>query len=417
MKHLVSMVLLIVVAPLAMAADLRQARPEAVGMSSERLDRIRPFMQQYIDDGKLVGIQTLVARRGRIVHFETVGDLDRNTGAPIEDDSLFRIYSMTKPVVTLAAMMLHEEGKFGLEDPIAKYLPAFRDVRVLVDGELVDVDHPPTIRELMSHSAGLTYGVFGNTEVDKMYREKVSMFQRDRQTDLEEFVETLGTVPLLYQPGTRWVYSVSVDVLGRLIEVVSGQPLDEFLDERLFTSLGMDDTFFEVPADKVDRFGTNHSLNREGELIVTDNPETSQYTRPVTFFSGGGGLVSTTEDYLRFSQMMLNGGELNGVRIVSPKTVEIMTINHLADGITSGFGERPGVAGTFGFGLGFGVATEAPRTQLGSKGTYTWGGAAGTVFWIDPEEDLVAILMVQMMRNPYPLRREFSNLVYSAIEE
>lgn len=417
MKHLVSMVLLIVVAPLAMAADLRQARPEAVGMSSERLDRIRPFMQQYIDDGKLVGIQTLVARRGRIVHFETVGDLDRNTGAPIEDDSLFRIYSMTKPVVTLAAMMLHEEGRFSLEDPIAKYLPAFRDVKVLEDGALVDVDHPPTIRELMSHSAGLTYGVFGNTDVDKMYREKVSMFQRDRQTDLAEFVETLGTVPLLYQPGTRWVYSVSVDVLGRLIEVVSGQPLDEFLDERLFTPLGMDDTFFEVPADKVDRFGTNHSLNREGKLIVTDAPETSQYTRPVTFFSGGGGLVSTTMDYLRFSQMMLNGGELNGVRIVSPKTVEIMTINHLADGITSGFGERPGVAGTFGFGLGFGVATEAPRTQLGSKGTYTWGGAAGTVFWIDPEEDLVAILMVQMMRNPYPLRTEFSNLVYSAIEE
>ncbi|MEX0942276.1 MAG: serine hydrolase domain-containing protein [Pseudomonadales bacterium] len=407
----VILVLSILVWGSASAADLDRTKPSRVGMSAERLERIKPVMQQYIDEGKLAGITTVVARKGKIVQFETVGKLNLDTGEPLGADSLFRIYSMTKPIVTTAAMILHEEGKFNLNDPVAKYLPAFKDTKVLVDGQEVDATHQFTIRELMSHTAGLTYGIFGDTEVDKAYREANIL----RNEDLEEMVEALGQIPLQYQPGTRWHYSVSVDVLGRLIEVVAGQPLDEFLEARIFAPLGMQDTFFEVPTSKVARFGTNHVRNKEGELTVMDRPETSNYTKNVTFFSGGGGLVSTAMDYIKYSQMMLNGGELNGVRIVSPKTVEIMSTNHLGEGVTAGFGERPGAVGSFGFGLGFSVATEPPLTTLGSEGEINWGGAAGTIFWIDPEEELTAVLMVQMMRNPYPLRTQFKNLVYQAV--
>lgn len=382
-------------------------------MSSERLERIKPFMAKYVEENKLAGVITLIARNGTIVHFEKVGKLNVDTGEELEFDSLFRIYSMTKPIVTVAAMMLYEEGKFQLEEPVSKYLPAFKGTKVLVNGQEVEQDHPFTIRELMSHTAGLTYGIFGDTTVDRAYREAGIL--REHAT-LEEMVEVLGDIPLLYQPGTRWVYSVSVDVLGRLIEVIAGQPLDEYLDERLFSPLDMTDTFFQVPAGKLDRFGTNHARDpKTGELRVVDRPEDSAFTRDVTFFSGGGGLVSTAMDYLRFSQMLLNGGELDGVRILSPKTIELMTINHLGEGVTSGFGERPGVAGTFGFGLGFGVATAQPRVSVGSEGEYNWGGAAGTIFWVDPKEDLTAVLMVQMMSNPYPLRGQFKVLTYQAI--
>lgn len=412
MKKLLYLFLVLFCAPI-LAADLGRAKPESVGMSSERLARIKPFMQAYVDENKLAGITTVIARRGKIVHFETVGKLNLDTGEPLKADSLFRIYSMTKPVVTTAAMMLHEEGKFQLDEPVAKYLPAFKDVKVLVDGEEVEATHPFTIRELMSHTAGLTYGIFGNTPVDLMYREAKVM----QKKNLEEMVDAMGAIPLLYQPGTRWVYSLSVDVLGRLIEVISGEPLDQYLENHMFKPLGMKDTFFEVPKDKLNRFGTNHVRNREGVLTVMDRPETSQYASDVTFFSGGGGLVSTAMDYMRYSQMMLNGGMLDKVRIVSPKTIEVMTTNHLKEGVRSGFGERPGVMGSFAFGLGFGVAIDDPLMSLGSRGEYNWGGAAGTVFWIDPEEELTAVLMVQMMSSPYPLRTQFKNLVYQAITD
>ncbi|MFT4720434.1 MAG: CubicO group peptidase (beta-lactamase class C family) [Candidatus Azotimanducaceae bacterium] len=398
----------------ALAADLLRAEPESVGMSSERLARIKPFMQRYIDDNKLAGIVTLIARNGKIVHFEKVGKLNSDTGEEIQKDSLLRIYSMTKPIVSVAAMMLLEEGKLLLNKPVANYLPAFKHTKVLVDGVEVPQSHPFTVRELMSHRAGLTYGVFSNTSVDKQYRAAKILGNKD----LADMVSTLSKIPLLNQPGTKWVYSVSADVLGRLIEVVSGQPLDEYLASRLFIPLGMNDTFFEVPKDKTSRFGTNHMLEAEtGSLTVIDRPETSAYTKEVTFFSGGGGLVSTAADYLRFNQMLLNGGILDGARIISPKTIQIMTTNHLAAEVHSGFGERPGVASTYGFGLGFAVLLSPPLTALGSEGGYTWGGMAGTIFWNDPKEDLTAVLMVQMQRNPYPLRDEFKNLVYQALVE
>tara|TARA_R110002072_G_scaffold1780_9_gene14764 strand:- start:50483 stop:51649 length:1167 start_codon:yes stop_codon:yes gene_type:complete len=386
-------------------------------MSSERLERIRPIMQNYIDQGQLAGITTMITRRGKIVHQETVGVLNLNTGEALEADSLFRIYSMTKPIVSVALMQLYEQGKFQLDDPVAKYLPAFKDVEVLEDGVRVKAKHAPTIREVMSHTAGFTYGIFGNSEVDKLYR--AALYQPKRMgmavSNLEEMVDKMGSLPLLYQPGERWVYSLSADVVGRLIEVLSGQPLDVYLREQLFSPLVMNDTFFEVPKEKLNRFGTNHMRNEQGELIVMDTPETSRFAGPVTFFSGGGGLVSSTMDYMRFAQMLLNGGELDGKRILSPRTIELMTVNQLEAGVTSGFGERPGVAGTVGFGLGFGVATEKPKTVSGSKGEYTWGGAAGTIFWVDPKEELVGLLMVQMMRNPIDLRQQFKVLTHQAI--
>ena len=399
------------------AAGIKKARPESVGMSSERLERIRPIMQNYIDQGQLAGITTMITRRGKIVHQETVGVLNLNTGEALEADSLFRIYSMTKPIVSVALMQLYEQGKFQLDDPVAKYLPAFKDVEVLEDGVRVKAKHAPTIREVMSHTAGFTYGIFGNSEVDKLYR--AALYQPKRMgmavSNLEEMVDKMGSLPLLYQPGERWVYSLSADVVGRLIEVLSGQPLDVYLREQLFSPLVMNDTFFEVPKEKLNRFGTNHMRNEQGELIVMDTPETSRFAGPVTFFSGGGGLVSSTMDYMRFAQMLLNGGELDGKRILSPRTIELMTVNQLEAGVTSGFGERPGVAGTVGFGLGFGVATEKPKTVSGSKGEYTWGGAAGTIFWVDPKEELVGLLMVQMMRNPIDLRQQFKVLTHQAI--
>lgn len=401
----------------ATAADLKKARPESVGMSSDRLERIRPIMQAYIDEGQLAGITTMISRRGKIVHQETVGKLNLTTGEALQSDSLFRIYSMTKPIVSVALMQLYEQGKFQLDDPVAKHLPAFKDVEVLVDGVRVKAKHAPTIREVMSHTAGFTYGVFSNSDVDKLYRE--ALYQPKRMgmavNNLEEMVDKMGPLPLLYQPGERWVYSLSADVVGRLIEVLSGQPLDVYLREQLFAPLAMNDTFFEVPKAKIDRFGTNHIRNEAGELIVMDSPETSKFAKKVTLFSGGGGLVSSTMDYMRFAQMLLNGGELDGKRILSPRTIELMTINQLDEGVKSGFGERPGVAGTFGFGLGFGIATEKPKTVSGSKGEYTWGGAAGTIFWVDPKEELVGLLMVQMMRNPIDLRSQFKVLTHQAI--
>jgi CubicO group peptidase (beta-lactamase class C family) len=414
MKQLLSLTFLLLVMQISSATDLKIVPPESVGMSSERLARIQPFMQQLIDTGQLAGVVTLVARKGKIVHFEKTGKLNIETGEDLQRDSLFRIYSMSKPIVSVALMQLYEEGRFQLTDPVSKYLPAFIGTKVLVNEEEVDQEHEFTIQNLLSHTAGFTYGFFSNTEVDKMYRDKKILGNRN----LKEMVERLGKIPLRYQPGTEWVYSVSADVAGHLVEVLSGQPLDEYLDNLIFKPLGMDDTFFQVPREKITRFGTNHSKDKTtGLLKVVDRPEDSAFTQKVTFFSGGGGLVSTAMDYLKFSQMLLDGGIHDGARILSPRTIELMTRNQLPKGVASGFGERPGVVSRFGFGFGFGVRTDAPLKSVGSKGTYNWGGMAGTVFWVDPEQELTAVLMVQMMRNPVPLRSHFQTLVYSSMTE
>ena len=411
-------------------ADLTTTKPERVGMSTDRLTRIGTLMQAYVDQEAIAGSVTLIARKGRIVHFEPTGVLNLDTGEPMQNDSLFRIYSMTKPITSVAAMLLFEQGKFQLDDPIAQYLPEFSNVKVLVGGNLVNPDHAPTIRELLSHTAGLTYGIFSNTEVDKLYREALwgdramldlTKYRGDgmerRVKDLDELSKTIASIPLLYQPGSQWVYSISVDILGRLIEVISGQSLDQFLQQEIFDPLEMEDTFFEIPKDKIARFGTNHIVDKDGNLIVVDRPESSDYSKPVSLFSGGGGLVSSTMDYLRFAQMLLNGGELNGVQLLSPTTVALMQRNQLTDTSSRGFSDRPNTAGTVGFGLGIGIATSEQKLSATEVGAYSWGGMAGTLFWVDPEHELVAILMVQRIYSPEAIRSIFRNLTYQAITE
>jgi CubicO group peptidase (beta-lactamase class C family) len=405
---------------LAIADNLSYSSPESVGMSSEALERIAPLLQQYVDSGELVGVVSMLARHGEIVHFENYGTLDMNSGAPIEKDSLFRIYSMSKPITTVAAMMLYEEGKFQITDPVSKFLPEFANLKVMDEGgSMVAPERVMTMQMLMSHTAGLTYGVFGDTLVDRQYRDAEIL----SNTDLAEMTSRLGEIPLQYQPGTRFHYSVSVDVLGRVVEVLSGQPLDEFFEQRIFTPLEMTDTFFEVPADKKPRFGTNHSFNPNTKSIeVSDSPETSAFANDVTFFSGGGGLVSSTEDYMRFSQMLLNGGELDGARILGRKTIEFMTQNHLP-GIFGGpsmntNADLYGMSRGTGFGLGFAVIEDpAGAGGITSAGEYYWGGAAGTIFWIDPVEDLIGIVMIQHMNVQVPLRNTFKAVSYGAIVE
>ena len=409
---------LMVLAAQASAQNLSYAAPESVGMSSERLERIAPVLQQYVDDGELVGVVSMLARRGEVVHFEEFGDLTMDTGRALEKDSIFRIYSMTKPITTMAVMMLYEEGKLQITDPVERYLPEFANVRVAgPGGSLVAPQRPMTVQMLMTHSSGLTYGVFGDTMVDRQYRDTSVR----ASPDLDVFIERLGPIPLQYQPGTRFHYSVSTDVLGALVEAVSGQSLGEFFQQRIFGPLEMEDTFFQVPAEKLNRFGTNHTYNpQSGELEVSDSATASNFVNRQTFESGGGGLLSTAEDYMRFSQMLLNGGELDGERIIGNKTLEYMTQNHLP-GIFGDNGQHapdtlPGFVNGTGFGLGFAVIEDPTAAGgIGSVGEYYWGGAAGTIFWIDPVEELIGVVMIQHMNVQVPLRATFKALAYGAI--
>lgn len=387
------------------------AEPSSVGLSAERLSEIEDAMQPYVKAGKVSGMMTMVYRKGEVAHFETYGDRDRKTEAPMTPKTLFRIYSMTKPITTVAALMLYEDGHFRLDEPVAKYLPAFKNVQVYdtaASGEPTRVEprRPMTIRDLMTHTSGLTYGVFGDTPVDSMYQ-KVGVLDNDQT--LAEAVDTLGTLPLLHHPGETWHYSVSTDVLGRLVEVVSGQSLDTFFRTRIFEPLGMDDTMFEVPEEELDRFATTYAVNKKGKLTVQDRADSSEFAAPVEMLSGGGGLVSTMYDYLRFSRMLLNGGALEGTRLLSPKTVDFMTQNHL-DGTF-----EPG----WGFGLGVRVNQDVSRTQiLGSKGMYDWSGAANTYFFIDPKEELIAMVWTQLFpHGVYPIGPEFKIAVYQAMVE
>ncbi len=387
------------------------APPDSVGLSPDRLSRISDAMQPYVENDQVAGLMTLVYRRGEIAHYETYGQRDLQTEAPMTPNTLFRIYSMTKPITTVAALMLYEEGHFQLDDPVARYLPAFEDVQVYdttASGEPTRVEprRPMTIRDLLTHTSGLTYGVFSDTPVDSMYRE-VGVLSDDRT--LAAMVDTLGTLPLLHHPGETWHYSVSTDVLGRLVEVVSGQSLDTVFQTRIFEPLGMDDTMFEVPSSEMDRFATNYVAGEDGSLTARDRKESSAFAAPVTRLSGGGGLISTMNDYLRFARMLLNEGALDGTRLLSPKTVDLMTQNHL-DGTY-----EPG----WGFGLGVRVTTDLTETQmLGSEGTYEWSGAANTYFFIDPKEELIGMVWTQLWPHGlYPISPDFRVSVYQSIVE
>lgn len=385
--------------------------PEAVGISSSRLDRMQTRMNAYVDEGRTAGILTMVARRGQTVHFETHGMRDKENGLKMEHDTIFRIYSMTKPITSVAVMMLFEEGHFQLNDPVHRYIPAFKDIQVYDEtadngSNTVQSARPVTIRDLLTHTSGLTYGVFGNSPVDIMYRE-AGILRPDQ--DLESMVDALGKIPLIHQPGTKWNYSVSTDVLGYLVEVVSGQPFGDFLEDRIFGPLGMKDTGFEVPKNDLNRFANNYRYTPEGELVLQDGAEDSRFAGPITFYSGGGGLVSTAQDYFRFAQMLLNGGELDGKRLLGLKTVELMAMNHLEGEWAPGRG----------FGLGVSVVTDVAKTQqLGTEGTYGWSGLAKTYFFIDPEEELIAMVWTQLfIDGAFPLADEFATGVYQAIVE
>jgi CubicO group peptidase (beta-lactamase class C family) len=404
------------------------AKPEEVGLSSGRLARIGDHFRRYIDAGKLAGTLTLVARRGQVAYLEPLGHLEIERRRRVAADSIWRIYSMTKPITSVGLMMLYEEGRFQLDDPVHRFIPSWQNLRVYVSGnhplfKTVPVERPMTIRDLLSHTSGLTYGFMERSNVDAAYRKLGVADQTRHGYTLREMVDTLAELPLEFSPGTRWNYSVATDVAGHLIELVSGQRLDLYLRERILGPLGMRDTSFVLGDDQVSRFAANYERQGDGSLKLIDDPEQSNY-RKRTFFSGGGGLLSTATDYFRFASMLQNMGELDGVRLLGRKTVELMTTNHLPGGrdltdlALAGMFTETAYAGV-GFGLGFSVMQSPARAQmLGSPGEFAWGGAASTAFWIDPVEDLIVIFMTQLMpSSSYPLRRELRALTYSALAD
>ena len=381
--------------------DLTTAAPEGTGLSSEVLARIAPTMQQFIDNDRTAGIMTLVARRGEIVHWDAHGWRVQGED-PLDPNDIFRIYSMTKPVTSVAAMILVEEGRLSLDDPLSSVVPSFATVQVYDDGSLRPPARPILIRDLLTHTSGLTYGIFGNTPVDSLYRTRLNALDMGGDADLEERTEVLASLPLIDDPGARWNYSMSTDVLGRVVEVVSGQSLDTFFRERIFEPLGMHDTGFHVPAGKTDRFAQVYFRGRNG-LVAP--PGGDRFTRPPGWYSGGGGLTSTAGDYLRFCEMLLGGGERDGIRVLRRETVDLMTRNHLPDEMIPILG-LPGQ----GFGLGFGVSVGD------NPGTYWWSGVASTYFWIDPAEEIIAFAWTQLQ--PYgtaPVDRLLRPIVYDAI--
>jgi CubicO group peptidase (beta-lactamase class C family) len=394
-----------------MTSPLPPAAPEEVGLSAARLDRLTEVLRGEIERGRLPGAVALVARRGQVAYFESLGARDPATGAPMHKDTIFRIYSMTKPIVSVAAMMLWEEGQFLLNDPLAKHLPEFGRPKVAMvrDGkvELVPAERDITIQDLMRHTSGLTYEFRGNAPVQKMYME-AKVFRRN-QTNADQ-AATLAQLPLMYQPGTRWEYSRSTDVLGRLIEVLSGLSLGDFLAQRILQPLGMTDTAFSVPAQHHHRLAEPFARDPETDAAV----QLVEVREPPRFESGGGGMVSTAHNYARFLQMLLSGGTLDGHRLLSRKTVEYMTADHL--GPITGTPDLliPG----YGFGLGFAVRLHAGIAQVpGSVGQYYWGGLAGTTFWVDPQEKLFALMLIQAPGQREYYRVLFRDLVYAAFAD
>ena len=382
------------------------AKPESVDMSSSRLARIDRFLKdRYIEKQKIAGCLTLVARRGEIVHCSPLGMMDLARKTPMTEETLFRIYSMSKPITSVALMTLYEEGAFQLSDPVHKFIPQWRNLSVFASGMYphfltTPVKRPMTIRDLMTHQSGLTYGFMTRSNVDRAYR-KLDIAGRHSNT-LEKTVEKLAGIPLEFSPGDHWNYSISTDIQGYLVEVMSGMPFDRYLQTRIFDPLQMADTGFDVSTDQKPRFATCYQRGPDKKLFVQDDAKTSPYLEPAVFFSGGGGLVSTAHDYFRFCQMLVNGGELDGQRILGPKTIDLMTLNHLPAGSDisersfGSFSETP-MAGS-GFGLGFSVILDRAETQqLGDEGEYSWGGAASTIFWINPKEELICIFMTQLM--------------------
>ena len=401
------------------------APTDGSGFSAERLERLDAVLHRYVDDGRLPGVQTLISRRGQLVHRDCYGLTDIEAGTTVAEDTLYRIYSMTKPITSVALMMLFEEGHFLLEDPVSSWLPEFADLQVWTGGtadapETRPLTTPLTVHHVLTHTSGLTYGFQYAHPVDELYRRNsLGDFSTPTHT-LAEGMQKLAAQPLLFEPGTRWNYSMSTDVCGALVERMSGLPLDEFFRTRIFEPLGMTDTAFAAPASELDRCSVLYALLPGMEEKVAIAPRASMTVMP-SYLDGGGGLVSSSDDYLRFCHLLVGGGALGDVRLLSNRTLQFMTSNHLPGGQTlNDMGQATfaevSMAGT-GFGLGFSVLVDqAASLSLGSVGQFAWGGAASTAFWIDPAEELAVVFMTQLLpSNLYPLRRNLMAGVYQAL--
>lgn len=399
----------------ALAADLPSATPESVGMSSERLGRLDAVTHGWVDEGQIAGVVTLVARKGRVVHLDTYGLADAENDEPMTEETFFRLFSMTKPVTSVALLTLYEQGKFQLDDPLADYLPEFADVQVYagVNGtggmRLEDPERAPTMTDVFRHTAGFSYGS-GPEPVAALY-EEADLYS---SSSLEALTAKLAEIPLTYEPGTQWVYSFSHDVQARLVEVLSGLTFENYLRQHVFGPLGMDEVVFGLPDARADRFANTYGQNDAGELEATDTPENTSYdTAPF----GGTSLSGPVMDYARFAQMLANSGKLDGAQILSPKTVDLMATNHLPDGVHRGAPDGTVSRGE-GYGLGVRVVTDgAAAENLTSTGTFGWSGAAGTHFFVDREEELIGLFMIQRDGGGFGMSDQFETMVYQAIVE
>ncbi|MCA3713792.1 MAG: beta-lactamase family protein [Phenylobacterium sp.] len=402
-------------------------RPQALGFSPARLARIDRFLEEkYLASGRLPFVHLQVTRGGERVHETVQGLADRERGRAATREGVHRIYSMTKPITSLAFMMLVEEGKVALDDPVSRFIPEWKDLAVFSAGTGPYLTTPPArpmqMVDLLRHTSGLTYGFQTRTNVDAAYR-KLKIADAHGPLDMPGFVDTLARLPLEFSPGEAWNYSVSTDVLGVLVERISGQRFQDFLAERILAPLGMTETGFSVRADQAKRFSACYAPTPEGGLTLQDDPVTSAYHQTPRFHSGGGGLVSTADDYMKFCRMLVNQGELNGHRLIAPATLRLMASNHLPGGqdltmlSRSLFSEATNAG--VGFGLGFAVTFDPVRAMLtSSPGEYYWGGAASTAFWIDPVKDIAVVFLTQLMgSSTYPIRRELRTLVYAALME
>ncbi len=405
---------LILSAQQAPSAELPTSTPDAEGMSAEKLGEVGKIINGFIDEHKIAGGTVLIARHGKLVFHETYGVMDLDTKKPVAKDTIFRIYSMSKAITSAAALILHDEGKLDLDAPVSKYIPDFANLKVVDGDKEVPATREMTVSQLFTHTSGITYGAPGGDTTEKMVEDTDSL---DKSSDLELMTKKLGQIPLPFEPGTDWRYGAGIDVLGRVVEVVSGEPLDEFLAARIFKPLGMTDTAFYVPEEKQDRLATNYYSDGKGRMIIRDDPKRSAYLTKPGLLSGGGGLVGTATDYMRFLLMVAGDGEFNGQQILSKESVDLMRTDRvpkMAGWVTFGEEVRQGV----GYGLGFSVTTEPHKSNPhASKDEYGWGGAASTHYWLSPHDDLVVVTMEQRM--PYSPETEVAlkPVIYEAVEE
>ena len=406
------------------------AQSNWTGLDADRLERIGEHLQkQYIDKGRIAGCQIAVTRHGHPAYSGVFGSMDLERQKPLAEDTIFRIYSMTKPITSVALMTLFERGMFQLEDPVQRFFPEWKNQRVWVSGEGDDMvtaplDRPVSIRDVLTHMSGLTYGgglpgVGIQHPVDKVYR-GLKVRSLGSTDTLSEFMTKLSQVPLLFQPGTKWMYSLATDVCGALVERISGVPFDKYLQDVIFDPLGMVDTAFHVAPEKAHRFASNYQRNADKTLGLMDDAGTSAYLKPAGFLSGGGGLTGTCADYMRFAEMLRRGGELDGVRIIGPRTLDLMTRNHLPGDqdlteIALGSFSETANSGV-GFGLGFASTMDVVSTGTLGEGDFYWGGAASTIFWVDPHEELSVVFMTQLMPSgTFNFRGQLKNIIYSAM--